>query len=205
MTSETLDYVASTVAVIFEPQPQASLSLNGEALARVMHLPTPNYAPDGSLVINSRRDQVEVALSPNKVDVRDVGLGTDNNEKIPRILHGVWALLRPEGLRSFGINFVVSVPRENPGGWIAQTFLSQRLWEIIQLPYNSDAVRISYQRPDKRITIRFESGPDSTVIINFNASQEITDLPEREILEKDIAAQRAVLVSLLEALEINST
>lgn len=69
---EALEFVASTVAVVYAPHFQPNSPVSGQALAQFLNRPTANTAPDGSLVITSHRDQLEVLLTGPKVDVRDV-------------------------------------------------------------------------------------------------------------------------------------
>ena len=200
---QSSEFVTSTVAVLFMPQFQPKSPVSAQALGEVLHRPTANMAPDGSVVITSHRDQVEVVLSGPKVDVRDVSGSADKtHEKIPSVLHGICRLLSDEAPRSFGINFVVSVPNENPSAWIGQKFLNKELNSIIQTPLESNIVSVIYNQSNKRATVRFEPGPESTVVVNFNASQEITKVPGEEEIATDIKSQRTALLDLLEALEI---
>lgn len=202
---ESLDFVASTVAVVFGPEFQPKSPVPGQAMAAFLHRPTVSLSPDGSVVITSHRDQVEVVLSANKLDVRDVS-GRDETayEKIPKVLHGIRPLLSGEQPKLLGINFVVSVPQENPRSWIAQKFLAQDLKTIIQAQFDSNSVSVSYEQSGKRVTVRFDASPESALIVNFNASQDIDDLPAEEEMARDIKSQRKALLELLRALGVES-
>ena len=111
-------------------------------------------------------------------------------------------LLGADSPKSIGINFVVSVPKEDPRSWIGQRFFSSELEPILKGPPTSDTISVTYGRDNKVITVRFEARPDSTITVNFNASQEVNVLPEQEELATDIETQKDVLVELLKALEV---
>ena len=200
---QSLEFVASTVAVVYNPQFEPKSPVSAQAIGQFLQRPTVNLSPDGSVVITSHRDQVEVVLSANKVDFRDVS-GRDERvyEKIPGVLHELCLLLSDDPPKSFGINFIVSVPKENPSAWIAQKFLTKDLNSFIQAPLESDTVSVIYKQSDKRVTVRFEPSPESTVIVNFNASEEVTKLPGQEEMATDIKFQQRALLDFLAALEI---
>jgi hypothetical protein len=200
---ESLEFVASTVAVVYGPQFQPKSPVSAQALGEVLQRPTANLAPDGSVVITSHRDQVEVILSGPKVDFRDVsGSHEKSHEKIPSVLHGICPLVSDSSPISFGVNFIVSVPKDNPSAWIAQKFLNNELNSIIHTPLESAGVSLIYDQDGKRVIVRFDPGPDSSVMINFNASEEITKLPGHEQLATDIKSLRKALLDFLDALEM---
>ena len=200
---ESLDLVTSTVATVFQPLLQLPVSFSGQEIAKFLHMPSPGYSPDGSPAIISHRDQIEVFLSPNKIDIHNVsGRFQRGYEKVPEVLHGMCDLLGADSPKSIGINFVVSVPKEDPTSWIGQRFFSSELEPILKGPPTSDTISVTYGRDNKVITVRFEARPDSTITVNFNASQEVNALPEQEELATDIETQKDVLVELLKALEV---
>ena len=200
---QSLDFVASTVAVLFGPEFQPKSPVPGQAIAEFMHRPTVNMSPEGAAVITSHRDQLEVVLAANKLDIRDVsGRGTTAHERIPRVVHGICPILSNDQPKTYGINFVVSMPKENPTGWIAQKFLRQNLNSIIEPPIESNGVSVAFDQSNKRITVQFQPSPDSTIMVNFNASQAISELPRQETLATDIESQLKTLLDLLAALEI---
>jgi len=200
---ESLEFIASTVAIVYGPQFQPKSPVSAQDLGGFLHRPTANLAPDGSAVITSHRDQVEVVLSGPKIDVRDVsGSHEKTHEKIPRALHGICRLLSDDHPISFGVNFVALVPNDNPGSWIAKKFLNSELRSITHTPLESAGISLVYHQHDKRITLRFDPGPDSSVIVNFNANQEITNLPEQDQIAADIKSLRKALLDFLDALDM---
>ena len=95
------------------------------------------------------------------------------------------------------------VPNESPSVWIAQKFLNNDLSSITHTPIESAGViSCPLINLDKRITLRFDQAPDSSVIANFNASQQITNLPEPEQIAKDIESLRKAFLDFLDALEM---
>ena len=199
---QSLDFVASTVAVLFGPEFQPKSPVPGQAISRFMHRPTLNISPEGAAVITSHRDQIEVVLAANKLDVRDVS-GRDEiaHERITTVLHGISPILSDDKPRSYGINFVVSMPKDNPTRWIAEKFLSPGLKSIIESPIGSNSVSLTFEQARKRMTVRFDPGPESTIMVNFNASEEISELPGQQAMVTDIGAQHKTLLDFLAALE----
>ena len=200
---ESLEFIASTVAVVYGPQFQPKSPVSAQALGEFLHRPTANTAPDGSAVITSHRDQLEVVLTGPKIDFRDVsGSPEKTHEKIPAVLHGICRLVSDDLPVSLGINFVALVPNESPSVWIAQKFLNSELSSITHTQLESAGISLVYDQYDKRITLRFDQGPDSSVVVNFNASQQLTNLPEQEQIATDIESLRDAFIDFLDALEM---
>ena len=198
-----LDLVASTVALVFQPPLQPPVPFSGQDMARFLHLPTPGYSADGSLAINSHRDQIEVLLSANKLDVRNVsGEFEKGVDRVPAVMHGMCEVLSAPAPKSFGVNFLLSVDKQDPRVWMAQTFLKEDLASVMQDSLGSDIVSVIYGRGKKIITVRFEVRPDSGITVNYNASEEVGELPGREQLAADIEVQEGNLRELLGALGI---
>ena len=203
--TESLDFIASTIAVLFEPTDLGPLPIDRRTLAEFMHMPNPSQSTDGSLVITSNRDQLEVGLYPGKVDVRDFS-GTPNRDKpnVPSVLHGIWPILGAKNARSYGVNFVISVTQEDPVAWLAKTFLNERVGSIFPKPLRSDTVHVSFDQRDITTTVRFQAIPDGTIMTNFNASQDISELPDEEYLLNGIKDQNIVILELLRNLGLGS-
>ena len=200
---ESFDLLASTVALVFQPPLQPPVSISGQEMAKFLHMPSPGYSPDGSVAINSHRDQIEVFVSANKLDVRNLSGNFEKGyEKVPEVLHGMYNLLGADSPTSVGINFVLSVPKEEPQAWIGQSFLSEDIASIFKGSLASDMISVIYERDNKVITVRFEARPDSAITVNFNASQDVTALPGQEQIAADIATQRGILNELLEGLDV---
>ena len=200
---ESFDLLASTVALVFQPPLQPPASISGQEMAKFLHMPSPGYSSDGSLAINSHRDQIEVFVSANKVDVRNLSGNFEKGyEKVPEVLYGMCNLLGAHSPTSVGINFVLSVPKEQPQAWIAQRFLSGDLASIFKGSLAGDTISVTYGMDNKVITVRFEARPDSAITVNFNASQEVAALPEQEQIAADIATQWGILNELLEGLDV---
>ena len=203
MANESLEYIVSTVAVLFDNPAEGQFTLSREDVAQVIRIPTLSYPPDGSVVVQSHRDQVEVALVPGKVDVRDVsGYSDETPAKLSRILHGIWPLLRAGRAKSFGINFVASWESQDPKAWIGNRFLHPGLKGNLGEELSSDTVHLSFTRMAKAITIRFQAVGGSTLLSNFNASEDLMELPSPERVEEDMKSQRNLLVNLFDDLGI---
>jgi hypothetical protein len=202
---ESVELVVSTAAAVFEPPLQPSGPLSGQAMAKFLHMPSPGYSPDGSLAINSHRDQIEVFLLPSKIDVRNVSGNFEKGyEKVPEVLHGMCELLGADPPKSIGINFVVSVPKDDPEDWIGRRFLNEYLSSTLKVSPASDAISFNYERGNKVITVRFEARPESAITVNFNASEQVTTLPGQAELAVDAWDQWGIFSELLKALDVLS-
>ena len=196
-----LDLVVSTVAVIFESPLQPPASISSQDVGEFLRLPSLGYSPDGSLAINSHRDQIEVLLSANKLDVRNVSGEHDKGvERVPAAVHGMCELFSTSAPKSFGVNFIVSVEQSEPRSWMAETFLRGDLASVLEDSPGSDMLSFVYVRGVKTITVRFDVRPGFGINVNYNASEEISALPGREELGSDLDAQKANLDDLLRAL-----
>ena len=159
---------------------------------------------DGSVAITSTRDQMEVRLSPSKVDVRDLsGQPKRVPKEIPRVITKVWDLLQDPVMKSYGINFVLEVPMAEPKVWLGDRFLATSLKSELD-DLSSDQISISFEQKIKTQTIRFQAVRDSRININSNASQTAESLPALEQLQDELAAQYEALIALLDKFGVKS-
>ena len=156
---------------------------------------------DGSLVIGSNRDQMEVSLSPVKMDVRDVSGHADRiSTTIPQALKGAFSKLSPTGVRSYGINFILESDVEGEGRadtWIGQHFLSENLADDIGPGLSSDSIALSFTQGLKTHTIRLNVVGNNKVVINTNVSQQTGVLPSSDELATEMDEQYSNLMELL--------
>ena len=200
---EVLDYVVSSIAVTFLPQREGPQSLSGEAFSQFMNRPIPNRSPDGSLVVTSNRDQIEVILSPGKVDVRDLSGDPDRAKlKLPTVLIRMWEQLQQTEVLSYGINFIVQVEMQDPQNWMGETFLRPDLNEKLAVQPRSDAVHLSFDEADTTRLIRLQVPDASHILVNSNDSRAITVIPDVQELQDNLETQRNKLETLLTNLGI---
>ncbi len=201
---ESLDLLASTIAVVFEPTPQPTpINISAELLAGILREPLNVSAdPAGQIMVTSTRDQVELQLLRNKIDVRDVSGDRDQGlAKIPRIVHEFMALLGDVPLQSFGINYIVEVSKDNARDWIATKLLSPTISERIEGQLSSNHVNLILEQTSKTLTIQLSSRVATKMNVNFNVSELTVELPSAENLRAYMDEQYQALIGLLRQLE----
>ena len=150
------------------------------------------------MVIASSRDQVEVLLWPNKLDVRVIG-DEDSGvvTKVPEVLLGVVQVLPELSMRSYGINFLFESDLEQDGTtWLGDKFLSESLKELGPR-LSSDSIKFSFANPPKVQTVVLQISNMTRLIVNANASEQVDGLPDKEGLEADVDSQHKFLTDLL--------
>ena len=171
-----IDLVLATIAILFEP-PQAAPAITQEQIGEVLHRPINiGQTPDGRLIVNSNRDQIEIQMFPNKVDVRDLsGELAKAKEKVPEVVSKIMALVlqgAPLNIHTYGINIVVEIPMTDPNTWIGETFLKDELDTVFGPPLSSNEITIRASEPPKTINVKIVSRENSRININFSASEE---------------------------------
>ena len=201
--TERLELLVSTIAVVFDPTHQPSPISIPSDLTGILRQPV-NVSGDplGQLVLTSTRDQTELILSGNKIDVRDLSGKLDQGvAKIPRIVHELGALLGNPGLRSYGINFILELSKDDATNWLATNLLSPVVRESLEGQLSSNHINLTLHRPPKTLAIQLASSVVDKINVNFNASGEATELPSAEHLRQDMDDQYRTLIGLLEQLE----
>ena len=196
-----IELLTTTIAVVFDPAPPPDIQLS-EAFRRFMRVPLNiSQGLDGSLMVVSNRDQIEVSLSPNKADVRDVsGIVERAQTTVPKVLAGVSEILSSSKTRSYGINFLFECNLdgdEDADAWLGRIFVDDRIVEVLGTSPSSDSIMISYGNGSKVQTIRLRVGDQRRIVANSNASEEIDTLPDNEKLEREIISQYHYLTELL--------
>jgi hypothetical protein len=196
-----VELLTATVAVICDPGPPPETDLV-EAFRTLIRVPlNVSQTVDGSLIVASNRDQMEVSLSPNKVDVREVSGDAERAaEKIPRVLDGVFRMLSSPQTRSYGINFILESDLSGAEGataWLGQTFLNESLSGKLDTTLSSDSVMLSFHQGSKVHTIRLQITDGTRVVVNSNASEAIASLPNEEKLKEELTSQYGFLMDVL--------
>lgn len=189
----------STIAVITAPPPQPR-SIDQKDLQQVLTRPLAiGQSPEGILV-SSQRDQIEVIVGGNKINVRDLsGQPRFSESKIPPILH---FFLGPSQINSYGVNFIVVVPRVEPLQWMRDNILSPQISERTQktLIGGAGTLRIAFEH--KTWNIKLEPSEDDTINVDFNASEETQQLPDDARLCQELQEQFDALLRFLNALRL---
>lgn len=196
------DVSQSTIAVVIQP-PAPPLDFGESDLRSLMRPPfSIVQGSTGENYVSSTRDQLEVIFSPTKINVRDLsGRGEFSDSRIPEILH---MFVRKYGtpIRSFGINFVILVPKPDPQGWIRRVLLNPRIEGASKLPVIGGQVLVSLRADPKTWNIKFQRAQDNSGIeVNFNASEDTHEIPVPDVLRKSMDEQLSGLRELMHNLD----
>ena len=199
MTDEPVfDLIASTVAVLFPPA-AAPPAIGQEQLTAILRPQlTVGGSPDGSTVISSSRDQIDVTVASNKIDVKDQSGDLSHARlNVPRVLREFLGMITQETIGTYGINFIVQLEIEQSERWLGENMLHPRLTERLGAPPASKRISLVVPRDPKVLTVAFENRDDSRIVINYNASQPSERLPEIEQLATEIETQYRELEQII--------
>ena len=189
-----IDIIMSTIAVITTPPPQPR-SIDQKDIQQVLNRPVAiGQSPEGT-VVSSQRDQIEVIVGGNKINVRDLsGQPRFSESKIPPTLH---FFLGSSQINSYGVNFIIAVPRVEPLQWIRDNILSPQISERTQkiLIGGAGALRIVFEH--KTWNIKLEPGEGDTINVDFNASEKTQQLPDDARLCQELQEQFDALLRFL--------
>lgn len=187
--------VMSTVAITHEI-PELK-NVNIKELEQFLSPPiTVGAGPEGS-IIGSQREQIEIITANVKTNVRDLSGQKDfAGSKVGMILN---YFVTNCGLKvnSYGVNFVLRVSCLAPGQWIMENILSSRISEKTGRKLVSGAAAVSLEAERKTWNIRFESGDDNKLAVDFNASEKTVELPGADVLSGELKTQWELLVKFL--------
>lgn len=203
--STNLDLLFSTVAVAFDPiQNLPAFHITDETLTGILKHPLNlGNAPGGQIVISSPRDNIEVQISPTKIDVRDLsGRIEQGQTEIPRVICEFLRLFNNPTLISYGINFVVEIANDNPAPWLADHLLHPGLSEHFGDAVASNQISLIFPNSSKDITLQIGTRGQTQLHVNFNASENTNSLPCTGTLSEEIAGQYGFLESRLRQLGV---
>lgn len=189
-----IDIIMSTIAVITAP-PAQPRSIDQKDLQQVLTRPLAvGQSPEG-LLVSSQRDQIEVIAGGNKINVRDLsGEPRFSESKIPSTLR---FFLGPSQIKSYGVNFIITVPRVEPLQWMRDNILSPQISEKTQKTLIGGAGTLKIAAEQKIWNIKLEPGEDDTINVDFNASEETQQLPDNDRLRQELQEQFDALLRLL--------
>lgn len=194
-----IDIMMSTIAVITAP-PAQPRSMDQKDLQKVLTRPLAiGQSPEG-LLVSSQRDQIEVIAGGNKVNVRDLsGQPRFFESKIPPILR---FFLGSSQINSYGVNFIVVVPRVEPLQWMRDNILSSQISERTQKTLIGGAGTLKIAFEHKTWNIKLEPGEGDTINVDFNASEETQQLPDDARLCQELQEQFDALLQFLNDLRL---
>ena len=197
-----LEIILVSIAVLYTA-PERLPQISGNDVAKILRRPLGlGQTQEGLLVANSNRDQIEVQIGANKLDVRDLSDGLEHaKDKIPEVVAGFLELLGGVEITSYGVNFIAEVANDSPDIWMAKKFLNDELSAQLSSPITCSSVAIRIDHPPKLVTVRFEAREDPPINVNWNASQQAETMPSNERISEDIENQFRELINILTMLD----
>ena len=200
------ELILSTIAVVFAPyDPSVPIGIGINInLERILRRPLNiSKGPEGS-VITSNRDQVEVQLLLNKLDVREFsGDVAQAKSKVPRIMHGFLSSLPGIiKIQSYGVNLILEIDEEKPSEWLGNRLLNPDLASQFGTSLSSNLVAMLFDRPPKTWTVQFQALPDDRLNVNCNVTERTSELPSQEKLGDEIEGQYKALEKFLSEIGI---
>lgn len=204
MPLDSIELVLSTIAVIFKP-PLLQGDISAEQVGAILKRPITVASGPNLTTFSSMRDQIDVLLLPNKLDVRelsgDVKLA---KSALPRILVEFMGILSNPAITSYGINFIVEVKLEDPRRWLGSSFVSPSMIETLGQPIQLPMLSLQLDHPPKAWLVRFEVLPNNVLTVNFNASESPDVLPSEDVLATNVKEQYAAFIGFLRQIGIGA-
>jgi len=190
----------STIAVLAEPPQQSAISQ--QEFEQILTPPlTIGQSPLG-LLVSSPKDQIEVVAGGIKTNVRDLsGRKTFSKNKIPAILHFLIDRFKLQ-VTSYGVNFVINVPCIEPVKWIGDNIISTQVSQKTGKTLIGGIATVKIEAEQKTWNIKFEPSGNKMIKVDFNASEETQQLPDRQRLREELQEQFQALLEFLNALEL---
>ena len=105
-------------------------------------------------------------------------------------------------LTSYGVNFIINVPCIEPVKWIGDNIISTQVSQKTKKTLIGGIATVKMAAGQKTWNIKFEPSDDKTITVNFNASEETQQLPDRQRLREELQEQFQALLEFLNALEL---
>lgn len=197
-----IDIKLSTIAVLTVP-PKQPVSLGERELEKILTPPlTIGQSSDG-LFVASQRDQIDVVAGGIKINVRDLSGRRDfSPSKVPSVLH-YFVQASASQVKSYGINFVLTAPCVNPEQWIRENILASQISEKMKKPLIGGWGQLKIESGRKVWTIKIEPKEGDMIAVDFNAHEDIEQLPDESSLRQEMQEQFGALITLLEDLGVS--
>jgi len=189
----------STIAVLTVP-PKQAVPLNPKELEQVLTGPISVGQSLEGLLFGSHRDQIEAAAGGNKINIRDLSGRPDvSQSKIPTVLH-FFVRTSASKVTAYGVNFLITVPCVEPNGWILENILTSKISEKTGKTLTGGVAQLRMESKPKTWNIKLEPGENGIISIDFNASEEIGELPDEQQLRDELKVQFDAFLKFLDDL-----
>jgi len=201
--------LVSSIVCLFEPETVKKLGFEPRELEGILHSPVSvGQTVDGKLVLTSVADQVELFLSRDRFDVRDLSGKNPGEKPIGNLMAKVIQMFGGTP-KAFGFNYEIAFPapsKKESGAYLADRFLSENQVTKV-LGVDGVSVTLYYKREAKRCTMRLEprwGDPTSdSVYVNVNLHEDLSQHKREEA--KSVAGgelQKAFVSEYSQLLEV---
>jgi len=190
----------TTIAILTAP-PQP-YTIDQQELQKLLTPPlTIGQSPEG-LLVSSQKDQIQVIAGGIKTNVRDLsGRKTFSRNKIPAILEFFIRRFKLK-VTSYGVNFIINVPCMEPVKWIGDNIISTQISQKTGKTLIGGMATVKMAAGQKTWNIKFEPSGNKMISVDFNASEETPQLPDRQRLREELQEQFQALLGFLNDLEL---
>lgn len=196
---KNIDLTMSTIAVLIIPKPQQE-PIDQKELEQILTRPlTIGQSPMG-LLVSSQRKQLEVIAGGNKINVKDLsGRQEFHLSSIPPVLD-FFIKKSASKLTSYGVNFIFTLPCHEPKLWIRDNLFTHKISEKSGKTLIGGTATLQIASEPKTWNIKFEPSDEQIMNLDFNASEEIEQIPDQNKLRVELQEQFDALLSFLNGL-----
>lgn len=189
----------STIAVVSQ-SPIQPISISEGDLEGILKRPFTIGQGAAGILVSSQRDQIEVILGGNKINVRHLSESTEfSKSKIPDIIYFFMKQTKFD-VNTYGVNFMITVPCAKPGKWIRDNILSPDISKNIGKTLLEGAAHLKIQSNNKVWNIKLEPTGTGIINVDFNASESTVELPDQSRLKEELQEQFSGLKQFLDDL-----
>lgn len=188
MVDRSVEIVMSTIALLSLPSKEPD-NIDQKDLERVLTPPLLIGQSGPAVIISSQRDQIEVITVGNMLNVRDLSGRSDfSGSKVPDVL-GFFCSLSTPRLSSYGVNFIIAIPRLEPEQWIRDNILAAQISIKTRKTVLGGNATLKIAAAPKTWNIKLESVRDNKISVDFSASEDTQEIPNPERLRQEMGEQ----------------
>ena len=191
----SIEIVMTTIAALSSPSQQPA-TIDQKDLERVLTRPLTIGQSGPTLIISSQRDQIEVVTVGNLLNVRDLsGRSEFSESKVPAVLDFFLRLSSPR-LSSYGVNFIIAVPRSQPEQWIRDNILAGQISVKTKKTLLGGSAMLKIAADPKTWNVKLEPREDK-ISVDFSATEDTQEVPDLARLRQEMGEQFEYMLKFL--------
>ena len=177
-------------SIVFLAESMERDRISPEELSSVLHLRSPlslGQIPDGRLFIAIPREQIELFIGRDRIDIRDLSGNKPGRKPTAKIAIELLDWLKAKW-RAVGFNYelIFSVPSgEKAGEFIVKNFLLSLEHLKDKIPISGAGIRLFYRKEHKKYTLVIEprrrEETAEGIYINVNIHRDKSELNNKEV------------------------